>query len=57
MYIFPNPLTDEDLVGSVSLIVEAENLPAEFPQLSYVMTKIKRRPTGLEYPFYVYQLE
>lgn len=57
MYIFPNPLTDEDLVGSVSLITEEKNLAAAFPQLSYVMTKIKRTPTGLEYPFYVYQLE
>jgi len=57
MYIFPNPLTDEDLVGSVSLIAEAEDLTTNFPQLSCVMTKVKQTPAGAEYPFYVYQLE
>ncbi len=56
MYIFPNPLTDEDLLGSVSLIAEEENLMTEFPQLSRLMNKVRRTPTGLEYPFYVYQL-
>ncbi|MBM4429990.1 MAG: hypothetical protein FJ026_06510 [Chloroflexi bacterium] len=56
MYIFPNPLTDEDLVGSVSLILEEKNLTVDFPQLSTAMTKIRRTPAGVEYPFYVYQL-
>lgn len=56
MYIFPDPLTDEDLVGSVSLIVEEEKLTAYFPQLSLTMTKVRRTPAGVEYPFYVYRL-
>jgi len=56
MYIFPNPLTDEDLVGSVSLIAEKEYLTADFPRLSCVMTKVRRTPAGVEYPFYVYRL-
>ena len=57
MYIFPNPLTDEDLVGSVSLIAEVEGLTSEFPELSHVVTKVKRTPAGAEYPFHVYRLE
>jgi hypothetical protein len=56
MYIFPNPLTDEDLVSSMSLIAEAGDLVADFPQLSCVMTKVRRTPVGMEYLFYVYQL-
>lgn len=56
MYIFPNPLTDEVLVGSVSLIAEAEDLTTGFPQLSRVMTKVRQTPAGAEYPFHVYRL-
>jgi len=56
MYVFPNPLTDKDLLGSVSLIAEKKNLTTGFPQLSLAMTLVKRTPAGVEYPFYVYKL-
>jgi hypothetical protein len=51
MYIFPNPLNDEDLVGSVSLIVEEKNLTDSFPQLDLKITKVKRTPTDVKYLF------
>ena len=56
MYIFPNPLTDQDLLGSVSLIVEVEDLTTDFPQLFCALTKVRQTPAGVEYPFYIYQL-
>jgi len=56
MYIFPNPLTDEDLVGTVSLVAEAAHLADVYPQLVEVMVKVRRTPAGEEFPFYVYRL-
>ena len=56
MYIFPNPLTDPDLVGSVALVVEQGDLLTAFPQLLQVMVKARRTLAGEEYPFFVYRL-
>lgn len=56
MYIFPNPLTDQDLVGSIALVMEQADLPTTFPQLVQTTTKVRRTPAGEEYPFFVYRL-
>lgn len=56
MYIFPNPLTDGDLVGTASLITQIEGLEVEYPSLAYVMPKVRCTPTGKEYTFHVYRL-
>jgi len=56
MYIFPNPLTDPDLVGSVSLIVEHGGMHEHFPQLEMMDEKVKRTPEGKGYTFFVYRL-
>jgi len=56
MYIFPNPLTDSDLIGSICLVTEMEDLKADYPQLTYVMTKVRHTPAGEKYPFHVYRL-
>ena len=56
MYIFPNPLTDPDLVGSIALVVEQGDLLTAFPPLMQVMVKVRRTPSGEEYPFFVYRL-
>lgn len=34
-----------------------EHYKGKFQQLSCAMTKVKRTPAGVEYPFYVYQLK
>ncbi len=59
MYIFPNPLTDEDLRGSVSLVVEQDcgDLFKVYPQLKRVMNRVKTTPAGERYSFCVYQLQ
>jgi hypothetical protein len=57
MYIFPNPLTDDDLKGTISLVSENSKLIQDFPDLVPVMTKIKRSSSGTKYPFYVYRLK
>ncbi len=56
MYLFPNPLTDEALRGSVSLVVEQSDgdLVARYPQLKQMMIQIKTTTTGQRYPFCVY---
>ncbi len=56
MYIFPNPLTDGDLVGSVSLITEMAGIEADYPSLACVGSKVRRTPAGEEYVFHVYRL-
>jgi hypothetical protein len=56
MYIFPNLLIDEDLVDSMSLIVEENNLTASFSQLALTITRVRRTLASAEYPFYVYRL-
>jgi hypothetical protein len=56
MYIFPNPLTDQDLVGSVALVMEQADLVKAFPELVQVATRVRRTPTGEEFPFFVYRL-
>jgi hypothetical protein len=56
MYIFPNPLTDQDLIGSVALVMEQPDLMATFPQLMQTAAKVRRTPAGEEYPFFVYRL-
>ena len=56
MYIFPNPMTDPDLVGTVSLVLEGDDLTPVYPELGYLMTKVRRTPEGEEYPFHVYRL-
>jgi len=56
MYIFPNPLTDVDLMGSVSLVTEAENLAKKFRRLVLALSKVKSTPEGQRYPFYIYRL-
>ncbi len=56
MYIVPNPLTDEELRGSVSLVTEADNLVGRFAQLSLALTRVRNTPSGQRYQFYVYRL-
>lgn len=56
MYIFPNPLTDSELKGTISFIAEEARLHRTFPDLKRVTTKVKRSPIGSEFPFHVYQL-
>ncbi|MGD9101640.1 MAG: hypothetical protein PVF45_14260 [Anaerolineae bacterium] len=56
MYIFPNPLTDQDLVGGTALVMEQADLATAFPQLMQTSTKVRRTPAGEEYPFFVYRL-
>jgi len=56
MYLFPNPLTDPDLVGGVALVAEQEDLTAVFPQLMLVMQKVRRASAGGAFPFFVYRL-
>lgn len=57
MYIFPNPMTDPDLVGTVSLVAEGDDLTSTYPDLDWMMTKVRRTPAGEEHPFQVYRLQ
>lgn len=56
MYLFPNPMTDDSMKGTVSLVIEDANVSRAFPQLNRVGTKVKTTPEGKKFPFYVYQL-
>jgi len=57
MYIFPNPLTDDDLKGTVTLIVEESEIEKRVPELNFVGTKTKYtpEPERKAYPFYIYR--
>jgi hypothetical protein len=46
-----------NILSSVSLVTEMEDLEADYPQLVRVLTKVRRTSTGEEYPFYVYRLQ
>jgi len=57
MYIFPNPLTDQDLLGKIALVTEEPDLASTFPRLTLVTVKHRRTPAGDEFPFFVYSLQ
>ncbi len=57
MYIFPNPLTDQDLLGRVALITEESDLASTHRELTLVTIKYRLTPIGDEFPFFVYSLQ